>query len=69
MTKALTSPMMQNLLEYQIKPLLPLQFELDSLLTMKGPNLDVPTHSVTFTSPHQVHQRLADIYRTFYMAC
>lgn len=59
--------MLRNLMDYQIKHLLPLQFKVDKEITMKGPNLDVPTHSVHFYSPHLVHEQLADMYRTFYM--
>lgn len=59
--------MLKNLLEYQVKPLLPLRFEVDHTVTMKGSDFDVPTHSIKIVEPLEVHQILADIYRTFYM--
>ena len=52
---------MVNHLKYDIAPMLPLVVSINPEITLKGKELDVPTHDVNFASD-QAREKLSQLY-------
>lgn len=58
---------LKEILETEIRAMLPIFIQIGPDVIMKGKNLDVPTHDVEFLAPNNVLAKLNDIYDRTYM--